>query len=102
MLLLVVLFAIKLLAQVNIFKHVFLYTVYTDETTFFLKDRKSLIELINELNIFSNLAALKPNKRKCEIACIGILNGVQVAPCGMKCVNLNNETVKILGVHFFV
>ena len=31
---------------------------------------------------------------------IGVLNGVQVALCGMKYVNLNNETVKILGVHF--
>ena len=31
---------------------------------------------------------------------IGVLNGVQVALCGMKCVNLNNKTVKILGVHF--
>ena len=31
---------------------------------------------------------------------IGVLNGVQLALCGMKCVNLNNETVKILGVHF--
>ena len=28
------------------------------------------------------------------------MNGVQVALCGMKCVNLNKETVEILGVHF--
>ena len=27
-------------------------------------------------------------------------NGVQVALCGMKCVTLNNETLKILGVYF--
>ena len=38
----------------NIFKHVFLYTAYADDTTFFLKDRNSIIELINELNTFSN------------------------------------------------
>ena len=31
---------------------------------------------------------------------IGALNGVRVTLCGMKYVNLNNETVKILGVHF--
>ena len=37
---------------------------------------------------------------KCEIAGISVLNGVQAALCGMKCVNLSNETVKILGVHF--
>ena len=57
---------------------------------------------MNELNIFSNISGLKPNKTKCEIAGIGVLNGVQVALCGMKCVNLNNETVKILGVHFSI
>ena len=84
----------------NIFKHEFLYTAYADDTTFFLKDRNSIIELMNELNIFSNISGLKPNKTKCEIAGIGVLNGVQVALCGMKCVNLNNETVKTLGVHF--
>ena len=51
-----------------------------------------------EFNTFSNFSGLKPNKAKCEIAGIGVLNGVQVALCGRKCVN--NETVKILGVHF--
>ena len=55
---------------------------------------------INELNTFSNFSGLKPNKTKRTIAGIGVLNGVQVAICGMKCVNLNNETVKILGIHF--
>ena len=84
----------------NIFKHEFLYTAYTDGITFFLKDRSFIIELMNELNIFSNFSGLKLHKTKCEIAGIGALNGVQVALCGMKCVNLNNETVKILGVHF--
>ena len=55
---------------------------------------------MNELNTFSNFLELKPNKTKYEIAGIGVLNGVQEALCGMKCVNLNNETVKILGIHF--
>ena len=31
---------------------------------------------------------------------IGVLNGVHVALGGMKCVNLNKKTVKIVGVHF--
>ena len=83
----------------NFFKHEFLYTAYADDTTFFLKDRNSIIELMNELNTFSNFSGLKPNKTKCEIAGISVLNGVQVALCGMKCVDLNNETVEILGVH---
>ena len=81
-------------------KHEFLYTAYADDrTTYFLKDRNSIIELMSELNTFSNFSVLKPVKTKCEIEGIGVLNGLQVALCGMKCVNLNNETVKIF-VHF--
>ena len=74
---------------------------YADESTFFLRDRKFVIELMNELNAFSNFSGLKPNKTKCEIASIGVLNGVQVALClcGKNCVILNNETVKIFGFH---
>ena len=83
----------------KIFRHDFLYTAYADATTLFHKDRKSLIELMNKLNTSSNFLGLKPNKTKCETAGIGVLNGVQVALCGIKCVNLNNETVKIIGVH---
>ena len=48
---------------------------------------------MNELNTFSNFSELK-------IAGISVLSGVQKAFCGMKCVNLNNETLKIFGVHF--
>ena len=73
----------------NIFKHEFLYTACADDTTFFLKDRNCIIELMNELNAFSNFSALKPSKTKCEMADIVILNGVQVVLCGMKCVNIN-------------
>ena len=50
----------------------------------------SITELMNELHSISNLSGLKPNKAKCEITGIGVLNGVQVALCGMKCVNLNS------------
>ena len=39
----------------------------------------------------------KLNLTKCEIARIGALNGDQVAVCGMKCVDLCNEAIKILG-----
>ena len=35
----------------------------------------------------------------CRYWC-SVLNGVQVALCGMKCVNLNKEIMKMLGVHF--
>ena len=55
---------------------------------------------MNELNNLSNFAGLKPNKTKYKSTGIGVLNGVQVALCRMKCVYLNTETLKILGVHF--
>ena len=32
----------------KIFRHEFLYTAHVDDTNFFLKDRKSIIVLINE------------------------------------------------------
>ena len=83
-----------------IFKYEFLYTAHADDTTFSLKDGNCIIELMNELNTFSNFSGLKANKTKCVIGGVGVLNGIQVALCGMKSVNLNNETVKILGVHF--
>ena len=60
---------------------------------------KSITELINELNTFLKFSRLRPNMTKFELVSIGVQNGVQVAPCGMKCVNLNNKTEKILGVH---
>ena len=55
---------------------------------------------MNELNTFANFSGVKPNKAKYEIASIGVVNGVQVALCGRKCVNFNNEIVRLLGVHF--
>ena len=30
----------------------------------------------------------------------GVLKGVQVAVCGMRCIDLNNHILKILGTHF--
>ena len=55
---------------------------------------------MNESSTFSNFSGLKPNKTKFEIVGIAVLNAGQVALCNMKCVNLNSETVKILGAHF--
>ena len=35
-----------------------------------------------------------------KIACVGVLKGVQMALCGVWCVNLKTNTIKILGIHF--
>ena len=42
--------------DLNIFKHEFLYTAYAVDTSFFLKNRNSIIELMNELNIFLDIS----------------------------------------------
>ena len=37
---------------------------------------------------------------KCENAGIGVLKSVKVAVCGIKCINLCNDTIKSTGIHF--
>ena len=40
------------------------------------------------------------NKSKCEFAGIGVKNGVQTALLGIKNINLKEDFIRILGVHF--
>ena len=56
--------------------------------------------LLEAFHAFSFFSGLKPNKSKYEIAGIGPLKGVNVALCGMECVNLEKNTIKILGIHY--
>ena len=51
---------------------------------------------MNIFDTFSKFSGLKPNKRKCEIAAIVALKGVQVALCGMRCIDLVPNIVKVL------
>ena len=80
----------------NIFDHKFLNTAYADDTTSFLKNKNLVFEILNIFHKFS----LVSNTIKCEIAGIGTLKEINVAPCGIKCLNLIKKTVKALGVHF--
>ena len=50
--------------------------------------------------LFSKFSGLKPNISKCEVSGIGFLKGVKKSVCGIKCIDLITETIKILGVHF--
>ena len=84
----------------NIFDHCYLYSAYADDTTSFLKDINSIEEMVNSFHIFSRFSGLRPNLSKCEIAGIGVLKGVKVAVCGIQCVDLVLDTIKILGTHF--
>ena len=65
-----------------------------------MKDIISVKHLVDTFHFFSCFSGLKPNLRKSEIAGIGILKGFQVAVCGMRCIDLNVDTLKILGIHF--
>ena len=84
----------------GIFQKKFIYTAYADDTTFFLKNTESVTNLLEIFKHFSQFSGLKPNKSKCEIAAIGVLKHVKVALCGMRCVNLYEDTIKILGIHY--
>ena len=50
--------------------------------------------------MFSLFSGLKLNVAKCELCGIGLLKGVETALCEVKNVNLETESIKILGVHF--
>ena len=86
--------------DIEIFEHCFVYTGYTDNNTFFLKDTQSIENLVEVSNTFSLFSGLKTNLRKCKISGIRALKGVQVVVCGMKCINLYNEAIQILGTCF--
>ena len=92
----------KDIRDLTIFDHTFLYTAYADDTTFFLKDKESVKELMNIFDTFSTYSGLKPNKPKCEIAGIGVLKGMSVELCGMECIDLTKKISKNFRYLFFL
>ena len=82
----------------TIFDYNYLYSVYADNTSFFLKGIISIKHMVD--TFFLYFSGLKPNLTKSETAGIGVLKGVQVAVCGMRCIDLNIDTLKILGIYF--
>ena len=90
----------KKINGLNIFDKTFLYTAYADESTFFLKDTKSVIELMNIFDTSSKFSGLRPNKSKCEMAGIGVLKGVQVVLCAMRYIDIVSSIVKILDIYY--
>ena len=67
---------------------------------FFWKMHSPLKTKLKYLTLFLHFSGLKPNLTKCKIAGIGVLKGVQVAVYGMRCTDLWNEAIKILGTYF--
>ena len=45
--------------KLRIFEHKFLYTAYADDTTFFLKNQTSVIEIFKVFDKFSKISGLK-------------------------------------------
>ena len=84
----------------NIFDHLFLYTAYADDTTFFLENKESIDELVKTFTLFSSFSGLKPNISKCEICGLDPLKGLETAVCGMQSVDLTRDAIKILGIYF--
>ena len=84
----------------TIFNYNHLYSAYADDTSFFLKDIISGKHMVNTFYFFSYLSGLKTSLTKSENAFIGFLKGVQMAVCGMCCINLNTDPLKVLGTKF--
>ena len=50
---------------------------------------------MNIFDTFSKFSGLKPNKTKCGIAGIGAPKGVQLALCGMRCIDPVSKIVEV-------
>ena len=88
----------KALKCIKMFENTFLYTAYVDDSTCFLKDKNSIRELLNTINLISSFTALKQNLSKCIVSGIGTLKGVKEIICRIKCIDLTKKAIKILEV----
>ena len=52
---------------VNIFQYTFLYTAYADDTTFFLKIKNSIKEIMKTCSTFSQYSSLKPTMKNVKL-----------------------------------
>ena len=83
------------------FDYDYLYCAYTDDTTFFLKDIISIKRMVDTFYFFFVLFKIKTKFNligNCgysspESSSSGSL-------CDMRCIDLNIDTLKILGTHF--
>ena len=72
----------KRVKGINTFEHTYFYLAYVDDTTFFLRNKRSIkVLLINTFSTFSKYSRLKPNHKKCKIAGIGVLKSVKLTVC---------------------
>ena len=67
---------------------------------FFLRNEKSVTEVIKTFDKFSPFSGLKMNNAKCKIAGIGVKKRVKIALCGMDRIDLTEDVIKIFGIYF--
>ena len=82
------------------FQNQFLLSAYADDTTFFVDDIQSIHKILDTFDTFSKFSGFNLNKTKCEICGIGVKKGEKTALCTLNNVNLLEDSVKILGVHY--
>lgn len=75
-------------------------TLFADDTTLFLKDLNSLDMALGALNTFYQHSSLKVNNSKSEAAWLGKDNPENPRTDSIKWVDLYQQSVKILGIHF--
>ena len=93
----------KIIEGIKIWNFEIKYCMFGDDTTFFLKDEKSFIELRNVLESFARVSLLQVNYDKSEAA---ILGSEHLNHCNekIKCrwIDIYQESLKILGIHFSI
>ena len=67
---------------------------------FFVQDIDSIKLIFDLFNYFSIFSGFKLNMAKSEVCGIGALKGVSTALCNIKNINLLQDTIKVLGIHF--
>ena len=91
----------RLIEGLNILNFEHKLTAYADDSSFFLKNESSVLELLKTFELFSKYSGLMLNKGKCELAGIGAKKDVigESVP-GLKKINLCEDSIKILGLHY--
>ena len=84
----------------DIINYHFLYSAYADDSTFFLRNIESVMELARTFKEFSSFSELNPIMSKWEIAGIGNLKGVETAVCCIKNNDFTKDAVKIIEISF--
>ena len=86
--------------KLDIFGFNFLLSAYADDTTFFVQDLESVRRIFFIFDRFSAFSGFKLNTSKCELCGIGVLKGVKTALCNVKNIDLTNDSIRVLGVHY--